>query len=59
MQIMLALALIVTKFDLEFIRWTRLDGTESDRPAKNDSRYEGVIGMLPDRDLVFRWRKAL
>ncbi|KAH6655953.1 cytochrome P450 [Truncatella angustata] len=57
MEIMLALALIVTKFDLEFVQWTHLDGAESDRPAQNDGRYAGSIAMFPDRDLSFRWRK--
>lgn len=57
MEIMLALALIVTKFDLEFVQWTHLDGTNSDRPAQNDRRYAGSIAMFPDRDVSFRWRK--
>lgn len=57
MEIMLALALIVAKMDLEFLRWTQLDGTESSRPALNDSRYAGSVAMFPDRDLSFRWRK--
>ncbi|ROV92191.1 hypothetical protein VMCG_09275 [Cytospora schulzeri] len=58
MEIMLALALIVAKRDLEFVGWTNLDGTKSDRPARNDLRYAGSIAMFPDRDVCLRWRKA-
>ncbi|ETS76480.1 hypothetical protein PFICI_11867 [Pestalotiopsis fici W106-1] len=57
MEIMLALALIVIRFDLEFVKWTNLDGSETDRPAVDDKRYAGSIAMFPDRDLCFRWRK--
>jgi len=57
MEIMLALALIVTKFDLEFLQWKHLDGAESDWPARIDSRYVGSITMFPDRDISVRWRK--
>jgi hypothetical protein len=57
MEIMLTLALIVTKFDFEFVQWTNLDGTGPSRPGKNDRRYAGSIAMFPDRDIAFRWRK--
>ncbi|KAK4150069.1 hypothetical protein C8A00DRAFT_18357, partial [Chaetomidium leptoderma] len=57
MEIMLALALMVTKLDLEFVEWTNLDGTKADGPARDDRRYAGAIAMFPDRDMTLRWRR--
>ncbi|KAK3302662.1 cytochrome P450 [Chaetomium strumarium] len=57
MEIMLALALMVTKFDFEFVEWTNLDGTKSDRPARDDRNYAGIIAMVPDRDMTFQWKR--
>ncbi|RYP42015.1 hypothetical protein DL768_010408 [Monosporascus sp. mg162] len=51
------LALIVSKFDLEFVKWTKLDGSPSDRPGANDESYAGGGAMPPDRDMKVRWRR--
>ncbi|KAM7214655.1 cytochrome P450 family protein [Rhypophila decipiens] len=56
-EIMLTLATFVSRFDFEFVEWLRLDGTTSDRPAKNDGKYAGAAGVPPDRDMRLRWRR--
>ena len=56
-EIMLAIAVLVTKFDMEFVEWTMPDGGKSDRPPLDDRRFAGFIAMSPDRDVKVRWRK--
>ncbi|KAM3426276.1 hypothetical protein NHJ13734_009550 [Beauveria thailandica] len=56
-EIILAIATIVTKFDIELLEWTHLDGTKSDRPAMDDKTYAGFIAMSPDRDMKIRWKR--
>jgi hypothetical protein len=56
-EIMVAIATTVVKFDMEFVEWTQMDGSRSDRPAQNDKRYAGAAGMPPDREMVVRWRR--
>ena len=56
-EIILTLAILVARFDLEFIEWTMLDGTPSDRAACNDVRWTGAAGVPPDRDMKMRWKR--
>ncbi len=57
-EIMLTLAMLVTRFDVEFVEWTSRDRTtKSDRPAQDDLRYSGSAAMPPDRDMKVRWRR--
>ncbi|ORY71962.1 putative cytochrome P450 [Pseudomassariella vexata] len=56
-EILTTIALVVSKFDIEFIEWTKLDGSPSDRPARNDARYCGAGAMPPDRDMKIRWKR--
>lgn len=56
-EVLLAVAMIVLKFDVEFIEWITPNGTRSDRPAKDDSGYGNGIAAPPDRDMKVRWRK--
>jgi hypothetical protein len=58
-EILLAVAIMVTKFDIEFVGWRNLDGTKSDRPAEDDKRYAGFIAMSPDREMEIRLRTAV
>jgi hypothetical protein len=55
---MLAIAMLVDRFDVEFVEWTRLeDQGPSDRPAENNARFCGAAAMPPDRDMKIRWRR--
>ncbi|KAK1966434.1 cytochrome P450 [Colletotrichum sublineola] len=56
-EIMLAVAMIVTRFDVEFEDWVKFDGSSSDRPAINDKAYIGAGAVPPDRDMKVRWRR--
>lgn len=55
-EIMLAIAVLVTKFDIEFVEWVDSTGNPSDRPAQDDSKFAGFIAMSPDREMRIRWR---
>ncbi|KAK2604000.1 hypothetical protein QQS21_003836 [Conoideocrella luteorostrata] len=56
-EIIMAIATIVTKFDVDFVEWVNEDGTKSDRPAQDDKRYAGFIAMSPDREMKIRWAR--
>lgn len=56
-EIIMTLAALVTRFDLEFIEWTHPDQSKSDRPAQNDRSYIGAVGIPPDRDMKIRWKR--
>ncbi|KAK1752329.1 cytochrome P450 [Echria macrotheca] len=56
-EIMLSLALIVSKFEIEFLGWEKFDGSPSDRPPKEDSKYAGAAAVPPDRDMRVRWKR--
>ena len=56
-EIMLAIAVLVTKFDIEFDEWLDSTGNSSDRPAQDDSKFAGFIAMSPDREMRMRWKR--
>ncbi|KAI1125425.1 cytochrome P450 [Nemania abortiva] len=56
-QIMLTIASFVSKFDMEFVRWTNFDGSDSDRAPKNETAACGTGGMPPDRDMEIRIKR--
>ena len=56
-EIMLAIAVLVTKFDIEFVEWLDFTGQVSERPAQDDSKFAGFIAMSPDREMRIRWRR--
>jgi len=56
-EIAITLAMLVAKFDVEFVEWTILDGLPSDRVARNDATRTGSVGVPPDRDMKLRWKK--
>ncbi|KAK3685170.1 cytochrome P450 [Podospora appendiculata] len=57
-EILLAVAVLVSKFDMEFVEWTNPDdGSRSDRPGLDDRRYAAFLAMSPDREMKIRWRR--
>ncbi|KAI0886387.1 putative cytochrome P450 [Annulohypoxylon maeteangense] len=56
-EIMMAIAMILTKFDIEFVEWSEFNGSTSHRSARNDTRYAGTAAMPPDRDMKIRWKR--
>ncbi|KAK4448778.1 cholesterol 7-alpha-monooxygenase 2 [Podospora aff. communis PSN243] len=56
-EMMLTVAILVSRFDIEFVEWTHPDGSPSDRPAQNDGRWAGAASVPPDRDMKIRWKR--
>jgi hypothetical protein len=54
---MLTVALLVSRFDIEFVRWVNKDGSPSDRPAENDARWSGGASVPPDRDMLVTFKR--
>ncbi|KAI1370684.1 cytochrome P450 [Hypoxylon crocopeplum] len=55
-EVLMTVALIVSRFDIELVEWTKPDGSPSDRAAESDMRYCGAGAMPPDRDMKIRWK---
>lgn len=56
-EIMMAIAVIVAKFEIKLVDWVNLDGSKSDRLPRDDARFAGVIAMAPDRDVKIKWKR--
>ncbi|RAH41200.1 cytochrome P450 [Aspergillus brunneoviolaceus CBS 621.78] len=56
-EILMTIAALVTRFEIELIDWIHPDGTRSDRPAQNDQSLIGAVGIPPDRDMKVRWKR--
>ncbi|KAF4775274.1 hypothetical protein HER10_EVM0008585 [Colletotrichum scovillei] len=56
-EIMLAVAMIASRFDIEFEDWVNFDGSHSERPPMNDRAYVGAGAVPPDRDMRIRWKR--
>ncbi|KAI0451598.1 cytochrome P450 [Xylaria acuta] len=58
-EILLAVAMIVSKFEVEFLGWIKSDGSSSDRPAKDNWAYANAVASPPDREMMTKWRKRV
>ncbi|KAI8944150.1 cytochrome P450 [Xylaria longipes] len=56
-EILLAIAILVMKFDIEFLEWTDSNGLRSEKPPRDDQRYAGFVAMSPDRGIRVRWKR--
>lgn len=56
---MLTIATLVTRFDIEFVRWVTFDGSSSERPANNEKRFCGSGSVPPDRDMEIRLKRVM
>lgn len=56
-EMMLTLGTIAARFDIEFLNWMNKDGSKSEIPAQNDKHFAGAVGVPPDRDLKYRWKR--
>lgn len=56
LEVLTAIALTVTQFDIDLVGWTCLDGSPSDRAAEGDIWSCGAGAMPPGRDMRIRWR---
>jgi hypothetical protein len=56
-EIFTMVGILVYRFDMKFVKWTKLDGSPSDRPAESDQRFSGIGSLPPDRDMIVRWKR--
>lgn len=56
-EIILTIAMIVSRFDMEFVEWTKMDGSTSERPPQQDQKYFGAAAVPPDRDMTLRLKR--
>jgi len=56
-EIMVAIALMILRFDFEMLGYVKMDGTRSDRGPRLDEEFAGSGVMPPDRDMRVRLRK--
>lgn len=57
-EIILTFSILVSRFDVEFVEWTRRDGSPSDRGPQNDVKWSGAASVPPDRDMKVRWKRV-
>ncbi|GKT50487.1 cholesterol 7-alpha-monooxygenase [Colletotrichum spaethianum] len=56
-EIILAVAMIVSRFDIEFENWVKFDGSIADQPPVNEKASVGAGSVLPDRDVKVGWKR--
>ncbi|KAE8548389.1 hypothetical protein TMatcc_010800 [Talaromyces marneffei ATCC 18224] len=56
-EILTTIGMLVSKFDIEVVKWVKLDGSPSDRPAQNNQTYCGAGTMPPDREMKIRIKR--
>lgn len=57
-EILLTIAMLLSGFEFEFVEWVTMDGRESDRPPRNNPKYEGAGCMPPDGDMKVRMKRV-
>ncbi|KAK8001947.1 hypothetical protein PG991_014169 [Apiospora marii] len=57
LEILITVALIVSKFDIESLEWVFPDGRKSDRPGKPDESVTGSGVLRPDRNMKVSWKR--
>lgn len=55
-EIFTTVALVVSRFDIEFLGWVDSKGLPSSRAAESDLRFSGAGAMPLDRDMLLRWK---
>ena len=56
-EILLTVAMLISRFDFEFVEWIQPDGKPADRPAENTAGSHGGGSMQPDRDMKVRCKR--
>ncbi|KAI1746710.1 cytochrome P450 [Xylaria castorea] len=57
-EVLLTVAMLVSRLDMKFVEWLKLDGSISDRPAQDDTKYANSVAAPPDREMRVRWQKV-
>ena len=56
-EVFMTLALLVARFDIEFVEWASFEGKRTEEPPCDDPKYSGAIAMPPDREMKIRWKR--
>ncbi|GAP88932.1 putative cytochrome p450 family protein [Rosellinia necatrix] len=56
-EILLAVAMVISRFDIEFVQWIKDDGSPSERPAQDNVAYANAVAAPPDRDIRVKWKR--
>ena len=56
-EVLIAVAIFIWKFEVEFVEFITMDGKKSDRGPELDIRNVGAGAVVPDRDLRVRLRR--
>ncbi|KAI1630814.1 cytochrome P450 [Biscogniauxia mediterranea] len=54
-EVLLAVAMMVLKLQVESFQWIQPGGEPSDRPALDDTRFANSVACPPDRDMKVKW----
>ncbi|KAK8078438.1 hypothetical protein PG996_004608 [Apiospora saccharicola] len=54
-EVLLTVAILVSKLDIKFLEWLKPDGSPSDRPAWDDTWYTNAVAAPPDREMKVQW----
>ncbi|KAK4443538.1 cholesterol 7-alpha-monooxygenase 4 [Podospora aff. communis PSN243] len=58
-EILLTVAMLLSKFEIEFVEWVRVDdGKPAGRAPRDDTRQAGAGGMHPDVDMKVRMTRV-
>jgi hypothetical protein len=58
-EILLTVAMLISKFEIEFVEWVRVDdGKPAGREPRDDTRQAGAGGMHPDVDMKVRMTRV-
>lgn len=54
-EVLLTVAILVSKLDNKFLEWLKPDGSPSDRPTWDDTWYTNAVAAPPDREMEGQW----
>ena len=58
-EILAAVAILICKFEVEFLEFVTMEGGKSERGPEQDGRNVGSGAVVPDRDLMVRLKRRV
>ncbi|KAK8859640.1 25-hydroxycholesterol 7-alpha-hydroxylase [Apiospora arundinis] len=58
-EVLVTVAMLVSRLDLKFLEWLKPDGSPSDRPALDNTKYANAVAAPPDREMRVQWGKRV
>ncbi|KAI0808881.1 putative cytochrome P450 [Xylaria sp. FL0064] len=56
-EVMLAISMLIARFEIERVSWVKHDGSASKKAAEDDLSNANAVVAQPDRDMKVRWRR--